>query len=293
MAPFTYLSMVSLNGVLQPRSSVCIRPDDRAFRFGDGVFETLPVIGGQPYLWEAHLARLHEGLHILGIEASTDHVRGDLDLILARDEVKDAVARILISRGEGSAGYLPTHQSAPLVLLEVSYTTPAIARLPEVPVPLRLCVSPWRRIPPACLPAQTKLMQGVNPTLSRLHAARCGFDEALSLSVEGYIAEASSANVFWEDAHGTLHTPALATGALAGTMRARLMQILAPEMSVREVCAPLEALENARALILTNALGAAMPASSLTLEDGRIYAFERSEALAARCNERIHADTMR
>ena len=35
--------------------------DDRALAYGDGVFETLAVVGGQPRFWQQHMNRLALG----------------------------------------------------------------------------------------------------------------------------------------------------------------------------------------------------------------------------------------
>lgn len=34
---------------------------ERAFQFGDGLFETIAIIDGLPCLWDAHLVRLFDG----------------------------------------------------------------------------------------------------------------------------------------------------------------------------------------------------------------------------------------
>lgn len=56
------------------------------------------------------------------------------------------------------------------------------------------------------------------------------FDEAVMLNERGEIASTTLANLFWVT-DGTIHTPALSTGALAGTTRARIIA-LAHELSI-------------------------------------------------------------
>ena len=62
------------------------------------------------------------------------------------------------------------------------------------------------------------------------------FHEAIVLNERGEVASATMANIFWVK-HGTVHTPALATGALAGTTRARIIE-LAEELAVPLVEGP-------------------------------------------------------
>jgi branched-subunit amino acid aminotransferase/4-amino-4-deoxychorismate lyase len=214
----------SLNGQILPRTEVAISPDDRGFRFGDGVFETIPVIAGVPYLWDDHLARLHHGLEILAIPADTSHLGAHVITLIQQHGIHHGIARILVTRGSGSQGYLPTYASDATVMLEVSDTIPPIAS-PDAAPPLTLWRSQWRRFPPECLPNSAKLMQGMNATLARMEAAT----------------------------HG-LCTPALSTGCLAGTMRERLMTLWGT--AVQEVSCPLSELgERASGgIVMTNAV---------------------------------------
>jgi branched-subunit amino acid aminotransferase/4-amino-4-deoxychorismate lyase len=63
------------------------------------------------------------------------------------------------------------------------------------------------------------------------------------------VCEAASANLFWVK-NATLYTPAVSTGCLRGVTRSRLLA-LSP-WPVEEVSTPLEGLEKAEALWLTN-----------------------------------------
>ena len=47
------------DGRLQPLADVRISPLDRGYLFGDGVYEVIPVYGGEPLALDRHLARLH------------------------------------------------------------------------------------------------------------------------------------------------------------------------------------------------------------------------------------------
>jgi D-alanine transaminase len=55
------------NGGFMPLSEVRISPLDRAFLFGDAVYEVIPVYAGQPFLLDPHLDRLERSLHELSI----------------------------------------------------------------------------------------------------------------------------------------------------------------------------------------------------------------------------------
>ncbi len=277
---------VSFNGTVLPEEQVSISPQDRGFRFGDGVFETLPILGGAPYLWQAHLKRLAHGLHVLRIEADLAHLNSHLRRLIMKNEAAEGVARVLVTRGCGSQGYLPVGGNAPTILLEVIPITSRFARMDEPGI--RMNLSTWRRFPPACLPTDAKIMQGMNATLARMESAAAGYDEALLLSAAGDIAEAASGNLFWQ-CGGILHTPALSTGALSGITRARVMELWGSD--IREVAVPLAAWREERpeAVFMTNSVRGAVPVATLTTETDQ-YIFPHSIAFANRCNALLMED---
>ena len=66
------MSKVCLNGELIAAADARIDPSDRGFLLGDGLFETMAVKGGVVRRLDRHLARLHEGVAILGIPIEYD-----------------------------------------------------------------------------------------------------------------------------------------------------------------------------------------------------------------------------
>lgn len=244
-------SYIYLNGKQVPAGEALLPVADRGFRFGDGVFETIAVHNGTPYQLELHLARLKSGLAAIRIETDDSLEKPIRDLI-AKNKVVDGFVRVAISRGSGSKGYLPIGNE-PTIVIETMPRTPG-------PESATLHLSAVRKIPLACLPVYHKLAQGLNSTLARMEAEEHGCFEALMLTTEGYVAEASSANIFWVK-DGVLYTPHLSTGALAGTTRAAILRLM--NFKVEEVSQKLDALEKADELFLTNVNWGVLPVTAL------------------------------
>ncbi len=226
---------------------------ERGFRFGDGVFETIRVRQGQPVMLERHLARLSAGIAAIQMRPPAEAIAALCHEILAQNSVIDGVLRVYVSRGIGSQGYLPTVAEPPTVVVET------MALPPISTAPISLWLSATVRISPDMLPMQHKLAQGLNAILARMEAAENGADEALLLNAKGEIAEASSASIFWQDAAGVIHTPALASGALAGIGRQRILE----NLTVKEGCYPLAALQHAESVIIINAITGARQVQTL------------------------------
>jgi branched-chain amino acid aminotransferase len=250
------MKKVWLNGALIEAKDALLPLEERGSRFGDGVFETIPVVGGSPYLWNYHMKRLAAGLAALRLPGAPDLLSPALQVCSANN-LTEGLVRISLSRAGTSEGYLPTAYPAPAAVTLIIETLPL---RPPAAQPLTLWLSSYARISAHALPTHCKLSQGVNSMLARMEAGDHACDEALQLSEAGHLCEASAANLFWLR-DGILHTPSLACGALAGVTRQRMLE-LSP-YPVREDVYPLAELQHAEAVFLTSAARGIMPIRSL------------------------------
>jgi branched-subunit amino acid aminotransferase/4-amino-4-deoxychorismate lyase len=197
--------------------------------YGRGVFTTLAVYAGRPFLWPEHWARLAAHAQRVGVDLSDyDEAKVGRQLLrlIEANEVHDGRARVMLLSTEEAGGVwkLETDGTRKTELLIIT----GDARAPREDG-LALTVSPYRINTHSPLTG-IKSINYLERILSWEEARARDFDESVVLNERGEIVSATIANIFWVT-HGTLHTPALATGALAGTTRARVMQ-LAEELSI-------------------------------------------------------------
>lgn len=96
---------------------------------------------------------------------------------------------------------------------------------------LSVAYSPWRRIDDNALPSRAKVIGSyVNAALASDGARQDGYDEALMLTADGHVAEASSSNVFFV-LDGVLHTPETTDNILVGVTRNAVIE-LAGELGI-------------------------------------------------------------
>lgn len=248
--------VVYCKGQWLPRSRAMLSVEERGFRFGDGVFETVAVYAGVPYQWERHMARLERGLAVLKIPTPEEDLwRCGVRLLQTNDLVRGFL-RISVSRGIGSRGYLPVSAApgSPTVVLET------VEARPRLEASVRLWSSSFTRPLASALPAGIKTMQGLNATLARLEAEERGCGEALLCTPDGVLCEGSSSNLFWLR-EGTLYTPSLECPLVAGTTRDAVLR-LSP-FPVKEGSFAWTALEGAEEVFLTNVAWGIAPVSSL------------------------------
>ena len=106
------------NNQLLEKSLANISSDERGFLFGDGVFETCKIFNGKIYDFESHLARISGALEVFKISAELSNLEQKSNQLIKKNQVRNGILRISISRGIGSSGYLPTNQSRPLIIIK-------------------------------------------------------------------------------------------------------------------------------------------------------------------------------
>jgi branched-chain amino acid aminotransferase len=197
---------------------------DRGFQLGDGVFETLRARGNRPTELAEHVARLRGSAAGLAIP-----LPDDVEAVLARaiDELivteglggpdGDASVRITVSRGAvlGRGLLPPDDPPAPTIVVQAWAVPPTAAK--HLEVGLHLVPSAVRRDPESPLNG-LKTTSRAEFVHARVEAHTAGADDALFLTIDGYLSEATTANLFLvrDDA---LATPSLACAILAGTTR--------------------------------------------------------------------------
>lgn len=214
---------VWIDGALEPADARHLSAFDRGFQLGDGVFETLRARASHPTELPEHLRRLRHsaaGLDIaLGDSLEAD-ITGGIVTLLAAEGLDgpdgDASIRITVSRGASSGrGLLPVDRPSPTIVIQAWPVMPAPAELLERG--LHLVASSVRRDPANPL-AGLKTTSRADYVYARLEARRAGGDDALFLTIDGHVSEATSANIFLVRG-SELATPALECAILPGTTR--------------------------------------------------------------------------
>jgi 4-amino-4-deoxychorismate lyase len=237
----------------------CLSSLDRGLMFGDGVFETLAVTGGEPRFWLRHLERLAEGCRRLGLPLP--------DASLLRDEAaalltgSDAcVLKIIVTRGAGGRGYRPPGTARPTRILQLHPWPDLPQECAENGVRVRLCAMRLGSNPAL---AGIKHLNRLEQVLARQEWDDPDIREGLMLDGGGCVIEGTMSNLFVVRG-GKLATPALGRCGVAGIMRTVVMELAGGtglDVSVGEL--QLADVEQADELFLTNSLIGVWPISGL------------------------------
>jgi len=209
-----------------------------ALHYGTNVFEGIRAYwnaeAAELYLFRAdtHYARLHHSAGFYGMDLpySVAELCEVTARLLARDGVREDVyiRPILYKKNEG-IGLWRAGLEDSFVIFHVpmgKYITDG---------GIRCCVSPWRRPDGNVAPVRAK--GGgfyAAMALARYEAMANGFDEALTLTANGYVAEGTAENIFLvQDGRGV--TPAAGEDLLAGITRASVIELLTSELGMQVV----------------------------------------------------------
>ena len=253
---------VWVDGDLIEDASHAVSAFDRGLMLGDGVFETIRVLGGVAPMAPAHLARLTLGAERLGLVMPTrlgEHV-SEAAAAAEQMQTPDAVLRITLTRGDALPGMAGLSGGAARSIVTL---TPRIAVRDEViDRGLTLITSQWRwsaRSPTAGI----KSLDYTANVLALREAHGQSVDDALVLNTDDRIVGCTASNICWF-VDATLFTPAAATGALAGTTLG-LLRSLAPGigLTVHEAEAPIGALLHADAACACSSIRGVVPITQL------------------------------
>jgi branched-subunit amino acid aminotransferase/4-amino-4-deoxychorismate lyase len=199
--------------------------------YGYGVFTTLAIYGGRAFLWPQHWLRLADHAARVALDCGSFDEAGvgaSLHRLIETNNVREGRARITLFGGadRGVWKIKGVGQSRTELLIMTgearSLGTEGLA----------LTVSPYRSNTMSPI-SGIKSVNYLEHALCWEEARTRDFDESVVLNERGEVVSATMANLFWVT-DGTLHTPSLATGALSGVTRARVLA-LATELSIPHV----------------------------------------------------------
>jgi len=268
--------VIYLNRTMLAATKARVAPVSSAMLYGRGVFTTVAIYQGRPFLWPEHWRRLLEHAAHLNIDCSgcTETGVGDaLRKLITVNNVTDGRARIILLARSGRDFWKTktpgAKQTDLLIMTGEAQKVPAAG--------ISLAVSPYRLNTLSPL-SGIRSLNYLEQVLSWEEAQAREFDEAVMLNERGEIAAATMANIFWVR-EGTVYTPALSTGAIAGITRATVLRLAeADSIPVVEGIYELSDLVEADEIFLTSAnLGVAL----VTTFDFRKYSVT-AESIGAR-----------
>ena len=214
---------------------VRLSPATHALNYGTGVFEGIRAYWSesrgtmQVLKMREHYERFEKSCRLLRIDLP--HTIGELcditlEILRRNSPREDTYIRPLAYKSATSVGVklVPVDD-------QLSIFTVPMGNYVEL-TGLRCCVSSWRRTSDTAVPARGKLTGSyLNTALAVDEAQRAGYDDAIFLTQDGHVSEASAANIFLVR-KGDLITPPVTADILEGITRDAVMELAERELGM-------------------------------------------------------------
>jgi branched-subunit amino acid aminotransferase/4-amino-4-deoxychorismate lyase len=231
-----------------------IRSTNRAYSFGDGVFESVRLINGKPINLDQHIARLKSGAKAIKITYNEAWDHAFFEKIIAELVEKIGIteggkAKIHLDRSEGG-NYIPTSTEGTILVEAMAFESNHF----------ELNTKGWEIDLYQDLKKQVnhlanfKTKNGLTYIMAGISANEKKYDDLLIINDKGGIIESTSSNLFVVS-NGVLYTPGLEEGCLAGTMRMQVINLaIKNNIKVYECNILPQNLLGADEIFLTNAI---------------------------------------
>ncbi|RZK48400.1 MAG: 4-amino-4-deoxychorismate lyase [Pedobacter sp.] len=247
------INYLNYNNQLLPDNEPILKAQNRGFKFGDGVFESMRMLNGKLAFADLHADRIKAAMKALKLDGynyfdSYFLKQKTTELLKKNRWFGNARFRLSIFRaGEGL--FTPLENKAEYILESLE--------MPSSQYELNkkgLIMGVYDDIPKAIhVLSNYKTLNALPNVMAGVYQKQKGWDEAFLLNQNGFLCESTSSNVFikYQD---QLYTPALSEGCVAGVMRNVIIMLASMEdIHITEAQINPEILKEADEVFITNA----------------------------------------
>lgn len=245
---------INHNGNIVSSDQLVITVNNRSFRYGDGLFETIRMANGKPLFVQEHLERLTNGARVLKMQLSENFTASFIQNIISELAQKnniqtDGRVRLSVYRNHGGY-YAPTDNTVSYVL-EVYPLEDQGYVLNSKGYTIDLFTE--FKKPQSAL-SSIKSANSAIYVLAGIYKNQNQLDECLLQNDKNHIIETISSNLFAVK-NGVLYTSPVSDGCVEGVMRRKIIEIAqANRIAVYEITIMQHVLLGADELFLTNVI---------------------------------------
>lgn len=244
----------NINGRLINAGEAAVPADNKAFRYGQGLFETMLFRDGQIMLWQYHHERLFGGLALLGFNVpplfTPQYIEEEISKTVRRNKLEQ-LCRVRLQVYAGSGGLFEHTSPKPEFIIECFPLDAHTLLLNESG--LHIGIAGGLRKSNDSL-ANLKSCNALIYAIAAQQAKANKWNDALLLNDSGNIVESSIANIFIIS-NNEIYTPPLSEGCVAGVMRSYIIERLQQSgITIQQAVLTTEMLLEADAIFLTNAI---------------------------------------
>jgi branched-chain amino acid aminotransferase len=274
--------MINFNGSLQSAGNI-LSSDNRAFLFGDGVFETLKIFKGKILFLEDHYFRLMSSMRIVRMEIpmnfTMEYIEQQiLELVIANEIEASARVRITIFRNDGGY-YLPTTNNVSFLITAELLLNQAYV-VNETKYIVDLFTDSF--ISKQLISSIKSTNKIINITAS-IYAKENDLNNCLLLNDSKNVIEAVQGNLFIL-MENKLITPPISEGCLNGVMRKQVLSLAKKIQHIEvfeEAISPFD-LQKADEMFVTNVIKGVQPVTKYRKKE---FSIELSRLITRKLND--------
>jgi branched-chain amino acid aminotransferase len=220
---------INVDGFLYKEDEPVFKISNRAFKYGDALFETIRIINGEPQFLEDHFIRLKKGMQILKMPAggiSFSQLKDQIVRLIEKNHIKHGGRIRLTVFRSGEGLYAPENQGKSFAIEAIPLESNKYGLNEKG---LTIDVYNDLKIHRNVL-SQIKTTNKIPQVLTGIYKTENNLDDCLVLNDQGRIAEALSSNIFLYK-NNNLYTPSLDEGCMDGVMRKQVLKI-AKELNI-------------------------------------------------------------
>lgn len=276
--------MINFSGNLTENQKISV--NNRGYRYGDALFETIKVISSKILFWEDHYFRLMASMRILRMEIpmsfTMEYLESQiLDTIVANGlEDSSCKVRLLVNREEGGLYAPKTNKIEFIITVDSLDNDNYLSNDTVYEVDL---FKDFYVI--ADMLSTLKTNNKILNVVGSIYAQDNDLDNCLILNNSKNVVEALNGNIFLLKGN-LLKTPPLKDGCLKGVMRKQIIDIVSelPELNlVEESISPFE-LQKADELFITNVIQGIQP---VTKYRKKTFNIDYSRLIVSKLNEKV------
>ncbi|MDQ3672002.1 MAG: branched-chain amino acid transaminase [Actinomycetota bacterium] len=218
-----------VNGELVDWADAKVHVGSHGLHYGSGVFEGIRCYetekGPAVFRLQDHLRRLYDSAKVLYMDLpySTAELRAATHELIAANGIPTCYIRPIAFYGYGELGVATTGNPVDVVI--ISFPWGAYLGEDGLEDGISTMVSSWERVGPNVVPHVAKAT-GIylNSMLATTEARRAGYDEAIMLTRDGYVADGPGENIFVVK-NGRIQTPPLSMSILPGITRDTIIHL--------------------------------------------------------------------
>ncbi|PKP12697.1 MAG: aminotransferase class IV [Bacteroidetes bacterium HGW-Bacteroidetes-3] len=247
--------MINFNGIMLDESKAMLNANNRAFNYGDALFETLKIVNSKIYYLEDHYFRLMASMRMLRMEIplnfTMEFFESELLNTAEQNNLESARVRLTVFRKDGGL-YNPTSN-------QIDYLI--------VASPLQILVKEKYSVDifkdyylNSDILSTIKTTNKIINVLASIYASENGFDNCILVNERKQVVEAINGNIFMVKGN-TIKTPPITEGCIKGITRKKIIEIVSKsdDYSIEETeISPFE-LQKADEIFITNVIVGIQP----------------------------------